>query len=91
MKVPLIASINKRTINLETKELMVKMYRNGQATAVKSPFVPYYYTEDRRETKRLIASDKTVNLKKHLYPVKTIYQTTHSLMVEGKHYSKGYA
>ena len=68
MKVPLIASINKRTINLETKALMVKMYRNGQATAVKSPFVPYYYTEDNDgETKRLIASDKTVNLKKHHY------------------------
>ena len=68
MKVPLIASINKRTINLETKELMVKMYRNGQAMAVKSPFVPYYYIEDDSgEKKRLIASDKTVNLKKHHY------------------------
>ena len=94
MKVPLIASINKRTINLETKELMVKMYRNGQAMAVKSPFVPYYYIEDELhgETKKLIASDKTAQLKNTtIYPVRTTFQTTHSLMVEGKHYSKGYA
>ena len=47
MKVPLIASINKRTIDLETKKLKVKMYRNGQAEAVDSPYTPYFYTEDK--------------------------------------------
>ena len=47
MKVPLIASINKRTINLKDKKLMVKMYRNGKAEAVESPYKPYFYTEDK--------------------------------------------
>ena len=68
MKIPLIASINKRTIDLNTKKLKVKMYRNGQAEAVESPYTPYFYTEDTNgETKKLIASDETVQLKKHLY------------------------
>ena len=68
MKIPLMASINKRTIDLKTKKLKVKMYRNGQAEAVESPYVPYFYTEDKEgETKKLIASDETVQLKKHLY------------------------
>ena len=48
MKVPLIASINKRTINLKDNSLMVKMYRNGETEAVKSPYTPYFYTEDDR-------------------------------------------
>ena len=56
MKVPLIASINKRTIDLTTKKLKVKMYRNGEAEAVESPYIPYFYTEDKNgETKKLIA------------------------------------
>jgi len=68
MKVPLIASINKRTINLKDKKLMVKMYRNGEAEAVESPYKPYFYTEDKEgETKKLIASNETIQLKKHLY------------------------
>jgi len=68
MKVPLIASINKRTIDLKTKKLKVKMYRNGEAEAVESPYIPYFYTQDKNgETKKLIASDETVQLKKHLY------------------------
>ena len=47
---------------------MVKMYRNGQAEAVESPYTPYFYKEDKNgETKKLIASDETVQLKKHLY------------------------
>jgi hypothetical protein len=80
MKVPLIASINKRTINLKDKTLMVKMYRNGEAEAVPSPYKPCFYTEDiNGETKKLIASDETTSL------------PTHSSMVEGKHYSKDYA
>ena len=68
MKVPLIASINKRTIDLKTKKLKVKMYRNGEAEAVESPYTPYFYTKDKEgETKKLIASDETTQLKKHLY------------------------
>jgi len=68
MKIPLIGSINKRTINLKNKKLMVKMYRNGKAEAVESPYKPYFYTEDKEgETKKLIASTKTAQLKKHLY------------------------
>jgi DNA polymerase elongation subunit (family B) len=68
MKIPLIASINKRTINLKTKKMMVKMYRNGEVDAVESPYIPYFYTEDKEgETKKLIASSETIQLKKHLY------------------------
>ena len=86
MKVPLIASINKRTINLETKELMVKMYRNGQAMAVKSPFVPYYYIEDETngETKKLIASDKTAQLKKYNYIPGKDHVPNHALFDGGR-------
>ena len=86
MKVPLIASINKRTINLETKELMVKMYRNGQATAAKSPFVPYYYMEDELngETKKLIASDKTAQLKKYNYTPGKDHVPNHALFDGGR-------
>ncbi len=47
---------------------MVKMYRNGEAEAVPSPYKPCFYTEDiNGETKKLIASDETVNVKKHTY------------------------
>ena len=91
MKVPLIASINKRTINLTDKSLMVKMYRNGKVDAVKSPYIPYFYTEDKTgETKKLVGSDKTVNLNTPIHRVETTFLPTRSLMEEGKHYSKGY-
>ena len=67
MKIPLIGSINRRTINLKTKKLMVKMYRNGKAEAVESPYIPYFYTEDKNgETKKMIASNESIQLKKHL-------------------------
>ena len=63
MKVPLIGSINKRTINLKDNSLMVKMYRNGKAEAVKSPYMPYFYTEDDNgETKKLVGSDQNCQL-----------------------------
>ena len=85
MKVPLIASINKRTIDLETKKLKVKMYRNGQAEAVESPYTPYFYTEDENgETKKLIASDETVKLKKHLYIPGMDHIPTHALFDGGR-------
>ena len=85
MKVPLIASINKRTIDLKTKKLKVKMYRNGQAEAVESPFKPYFYTEDKEgETKKLIASDETVQLKKHLYIPGKDHIPTHALFDGGR-------
>jgi len=85
MKIPLIASINKRTIDLKTKKLKVKMYRNGQAEAVESPYVPYFYTEDKEgETKKLIASDETAQLKKHLYIPGKDHIPTHALFDGGR-------
>ena len=85
MKIPLIASINKRTIDLKTKKLKVKMYRNGQAEAVESPYVPYFYTEDKEgETKKLIASEETVQLKKHLYIPGKDHIPTHALFDGGR-------
>ena len=85
MKIPLIARINKRTIDLKTKKLKVKMYRNGQAEAVESPYVPYFYTEDKEgETKKLVASDETVQLKKHLYIPGKDHIPTHALFDGGR-------
>ena len=63
MKVPLIASINHRTIDLKNKTLKVKMFRNGKPEAVESPYSPYYYIESPEgEEKRLVASDKTIKV-----------------------------
>ena len=85
MKIPLIGSINKRTIDLKTKKLKVKMYRNGQVEAVESPYVPYFYTEDKEgETKKLVASDETVQLKKHLYIPGKDHIPTHALFDGGR-------
>ena len=68
MKVPLIATINHRTIDLRDKSLKVKVYRNGKTEAVKSPYTPYYYLENKEGSEyRTIASDKTVKLTKHKY------------------------
>jgi hypothetical protein len=94
MKVPLIGSINKRTINLKNKKMMVKMYRNGKMEAVESPYMPYFYTEDEEgETKKLIGSDENCQLKEtpEYIPGKDHVPKQHSLMVEEKLYSKGYA
>ena len=85
MKVPLIASINKRTINFNDNSLMVKMYRNGKTEAVKSPYIPYFYTEDESgETKKLIGSDQTVNLKKHEYTPGKDHLPKHALFDGGR-------
>ena len=68
MKVPLIATINHRTIDLRTKALKVKVYRNGKTEATVSPYTPYFFLEDEKgETYKTIASDKTVKLSKHTY------------------------
>jgi DNA polymerase elongation subunit (family B) len=78
MKIPLIATINHRTIDLRSKALKVKIYRNGETEATVSPYIPYYYTqtEEGKEYKT-IASDKTVTLSKHKYlPMRDIVPPT---------------
>ena len=68
MNVPLIATINHRTIDLRDKSLKVKIYRNGTTEAIKSPYSPYYYLENEEGSEyRTIASDRTVKLSKHTY------------------------
>ena len=68
MKVPLIASINHRTIDLTRNTLKVKMYKNSEIEAVDSPYSPYYYLESPKgEEKKLIASGDTIKLTKHEY------------------------
>ena len=67
MEVPLIATVNHRTIDLRDGALKVKLYRNGKAEAVKSPYRPYYYTNEGDETYKRIASSEKVALKKHHY------------------------
>ena len=57
MNVPLIATINHRTIDLRDKSLKVKIYRNGTTEAIKSPYSPYYYLENEEGSEyRTIAS-----------------------------------
>ena len=46
MKVPLMATISPKTVDLRDKSLKVRMYVNGKAEAVKSPYKPYYYIPD---------------------------------------------
>ena len=85
MKVPLIAQINKKTIALTDKSLKVKLYRNGKAEAIKSPYIPYYYlrSEDGDEYKT-IASDYKPKLSKHYYtPGKDIIPS-HALFDGGR-------
>ena len=68
MNIPLIATINHRTIDLRTKALKVKIYRNSETEATISPYTPYYYIENKEGSEyRTIASDKTVKLSKHTY------------------------
>ena len=68
MKVPLIATINQRTIDLRDSRLKVKIYRNSETEAVKSPYRPYYYLPgEGGDEYKVIASDKTVKLSKHNY------------------------
>ena len=89
MKVPLIATINQRTIDLRDGSLKVKIYRNGQAEAVKSPYRPYYYINDGDETYDRIASGEKVALSKHYYipsrdiiPPNALYEGGREAMLE---------
>ena len=76
MKVPLIATISHRTIDLRSGKLKVKIYRNSQTEAIESPYKPYYYMQGEGDTYKTIASDKTVKLSKHHYiPNKDILPT----------------
>ena len=78
MKVPLIATINQRTIDLRTGKLKVKIYRNSKVEAVESPYKPYFYTINEEGDKyKTIASDEEVQLSKHHYiPMKDIIPPT---------------
>ena len=68
MKVPLIATINHRTIDMRDSSLKVKIYRNGGIEVATSPFKPYYYmANEEGEEYKTIASDETVKLSKHHY------------------------
>ena len=79
MKVPLIASINHRTIDLRTGKLKVKIYRNSKTEAIESPYEPYYYMEGPKMSNpyRNIASDKVSHLTKHPYiPMRDVIPPT---------------
>ena len=68
MKVPLMASLSPKTIDLRDKSLKVKMYRNSRPEVVTSPYKPYFYMEDDDgEEFKTIASDLTIKLTKHHY------------------------
>ena len=78
MNIPLIATINHRTIDLRTKALKVKIYRNGRTEAIESPYVPYYFIEDEKgDSYTKIASTTSVKLSKHTYlPMRDVVPPT---------------
>ena len=79
MKVPLIATVNHRTIDLRTGKLKVKIYRNSDTEAVESPYNPYYYQHGPKMQNpyRSISSDETLNLTKHPYiPMRDVVPPT---------------
>jgi len=85
MKVPLIATVNHRTIDLRDGSLKVKIYRNSSTEAATSPYVPYYFTEDDKGKEyRLVASDKNVKLSKHEYVPKRDAVPPHALYDGGR-------
>ena len=83
MKVPLIATVNKRTIDLRDGTLKVKVFRNSDTEAVESPYKPYYYLPNGEGNEyKTIASSDTVKLSKHHYiPSKDILP--HNALFEG--------
>ena len=83
MKVPLIATVNKRTIDLRDGTLKVKVFRNSDTEAVESPYKPYYYLPNGEgDEYKTIASSDTVKLSKHHYiPSKDILP--HNALFEG--------
>ena len=63
-----MATISPKTVDLRDKSLKVRMYVNGKAEAVKSPYKPYYYIPDGEgKVYPTIASDKKLPLKKEYY------------------------
>tara|TARA_R110000765_G_scaffold167347_1_gene272256 strand:+ start:46 stop:2265 length:2220 start_codon:yes stop_codon:yes gene_type:complete len=85
MKVPLIATVNHRTIDLRDGSLKVKIYSNSSTEAVTSPYVPYYMTEDDKGKEyRLVASDKKIKLSKHNYIPKKDVVPPHALYDGGR-------
>ena len=85
MKVPLIAQVNKKTIDLRDNTLKVKMFINGQVEGASSPYKPYYYLPnaegDEYET---IASDRKVKLTKHHYTPNRDMVPSHALYDGGR-------
>ena len=83
MKVPLIATVNKRTIDLRDGTLKVKVFRNSDTEAVESPYKPYYYLPNGEgDEYKTIASSDIVKLSKHHYiPSKDILP--HNALFEG--------
>mgnify|MGYP003146122440 FL=1 len=69
MKVPLMASLSPKTIDLRDKSLKVKIYKNSAAEVVDSPYKPYFYTEGPKmsEPYTAIASEQELHLQKHYY------------------------
>mgnify|MGYP003643204856 FL=1 len=85
MKVPLIATVNHRTIDLRDGSLKVKIYKNSSTEAVTSPYVPYYMTQDDEGKEyRMIASDKKIKLSKHKYIPKKDVVPPHALYDGGR-------
>ena len=85
MKVPLIATVNHRTIDLRDGSLKVKIYRNSSTEAVTSPYVPYYMSQDDKGKEyRLVASDKKIKLSKHNYIPKKDTVPPHALYDGGR-------
>ena len=79
MNIPLIATINHRTIDLRTGKLKVKIFRNSKTEAIESPYKPYYYMQGPKmaEPYRNIASDKVSHLTKHPYiPMRDVIPPT---------------
>ena len=85
MNIPLIATVNHRTIDLRDGSLKVKIYRNGTTEAVTSPYAPYYYTPDENGKEyNTIASDRKVKLSKHHYIPKKDAVPPHALYDGGR-------
>ena len=85
MKVPLIATVNHRTIDLRDGSLKVKIYKNSSTEAVTSPYVPYYMTQDDEGKEyRMVASDKKIKLSKHKYIPKKDVVPPHALYDGGR-------
>tara|TARA_R110002020_G_scaffold282442_3_gene498132 strand:+ start:223 stop:2445 length:2223 start_codon:yes stop_codon:yes gene_type:complete len=73
MKVPLIATVNHRTVDLRTGKLKVKIYRNSDTDAVESPYTPYFYKTGPKMSNPygVIGSNEKLHLiKQHYIPMR---------------------